>query len=114
MKRFITCLLLMAALLSGVAFASPQTDFLDRMAPIAQEILPGYGFWPSVFLAQSALESNWGRSELARHNNLFGRKCELLPCVWKWTDEYREGVRIQEAHKFQVYTSVEQAVHDYF
>ena len=76
MKKLIIAVLV-AVMFGGclVATASPQSDFLDKMGPVAQEIVPGYGLWPSVFLAQAALESGWGRSYLAvAANNYFGRK----------------------------------------
>jgi len=107
----IICLL---AALTGVAFASPESDFLDRMGPVAQEIIPGYGLWPSVFLAQAALESGWGRSWLAVNaNNYFGRKCLQLPCIEIKTPEYRKGQRMIEDHSFQIYESIPDAVHGY-
>lgn len=114
MKRFIICLVIMATLISGGAFASPQDEFIDRMAPVAQEILPGYGLWPSVFIAQAALESGWGRSWLATTaNNYFGRKCLELPCIEIKTPEYRRGQQMIEAHSFQIYDSLPAAVHGY-
>ena len=110
----IVMILMLVAALMSVAFASPQQDFLDRLAPVAQEIVPGYGLWPSVFLAQAALESGWGRSYLAQTaNNYFGRKCLDSPCVEIWTPEYRDGVRLIEPHMFQVYPTIRAAIHGY-
>ena len=113
MKKLLIILLVLAAL-SGVAFASPEQDFLDKMGPVAQEIIPGYGLWPSVFLAQAALESGWGRSWLAINaNNYFGRKCLQLPCIEIKTPEYRKGQRMIEEHSFQIYCTIQDAVHGY-
>lgn len=113
MRKLFIILLVLAAL-SGVAFASPESDFLDKMGPVAQEIVPGYGLWPSVFLAQAALESGWGRSWLATAaNNYFGRKCLELPCIEIKTPEYRKGQKMIELHSFQVYESLPAAVHGY-
>ena len=110
---FVMTLLLVVALM-GVAFASSQQEFIDRLAPVAQEIVPQYGLWPSVFLAQAALESGWGRSYLAQNaNNYFGRKCLDSPCVEIWTPEYRDGVRLIEPHMFQVYPTIRTAIHGY-
>ena len=114
MKRLLIILVLMAALISGVAFASPPEDFIDRLAPVAQEIVPQYGLWPSVFLAQAALESGWGRSWLATTaNNYFGRKCLELPCLEIKTPEYRKGQQMIELHSFQIYPDLPAAVHGY-
>ena len=114
MKKLIIAVLV-AVMIGGcpVATASPQ-DFLDKMGPVAQEIVPGYGLWPSVFIAQAALESGWGRSWLATTaNNYFGRKCLQLPCIEIKTPEYRKGQRMIEAHSFQIYESLPDAVHGY-
>ena len=114
MKKLIIAVLV-AVMIGGclVATASPQ-DFIDRMGPVAQEIVPGYGLWPSVFLAQAALESGWGRSWLAQNaNNYFGRKCLAEPCVDVWTPEYRNGVKTVELHRFQWYPTTRAAVHGY-
>lgn len=97
-----------------VATASPQSNFLDKMGPVAQEIVPKYGLFPSVFLAQAALESGWGRSYLAQTaNNYFGRKCLEEPCIEVWTPEYREGVKSIELKKFQLYPTLDTAIHGY-
>ena len=113
MKRLIICLILLAALISGVAFASQQSEFINRVAPAAQKIIvPSCGF-PSVTVAQGGQESGWGTSELSDYNNLFGRKCSHDPCVWILTPEYRSGVRVMEWHQFQVYESLEDSLIDY-
>ena len=94
--------------------ASPQEDYLDRVAPVAQEICRQYGIPPSAYLGMSALESGWGRSWLAVNaNNYFGRKCLSDPCVEVWTPEYRDGIRRMEPHMFQVYPTLRAAIHGY-
>jgi flagellum-specific peptidoglycan hydrolase FlgJ len=114
MKKTLSFLLIFLLLLLPPALASPQQDFLNRVAPVAQEIVPQYGLFPSVFLSQAALESGWGRSWLATNvNNYFGRKCLADPCVEVWTPEYRDGVRRIEPHMFQVYLTLPEAIHGY-
>ena len=113
MKKLIIAVLVAVMIGGPVATASP-TQFIDRMGPVAQEIVPGYGLWPSVFLAQAALESGWGRSYLAQTaNNYFGRKCLTEPCIDVWTPEYRQGVKTIELHRFQWYPTTSAAVHGY-
>ena len=113
MRKIIIAVLVAVMIGGPVATASP-TQFIDRMGPIAQEIVPQYGLFPSVFLAQAALESGWGTSLLSRQaNNYFGRKCLESPCVEIWTPEYRDGVRLMEPHMFQVYPTVRAAIHGY-
>lgn len=97
---------------SSVALASPES-FIAELAPVAVPIVQSYGLFPSVFLAQAALESGWGSSSLAQHYNLFGRKCGHSPCVEIVTNEERNGYMVKEVHKFQMYDSLEEAIHDY-
>jgi flagellum-specific peptidoglycan hydrolase FlgJ len=112
-KKIVLCFILLLVI-SGGACASPQQDFIDELAPIAQEILPSYGLWPSDLLGQACQESGFGKSELAKKaNNYFGRKCAQEPCIWILTPEYRNGKKVMELHQFQVYETVEEAVRDY-
>lgn len=54
---------------------SKQVQFIQTIAPAAVLIADRYGIYPSVMIAQAALESNWGQSELAMdYNNLMGTK----------------------------------------
>lgn len=49
--------------------------FLNKIAPGAQVAAKSYGVNPSVLIAQAALESGWGQSDLAlKDNNYFGIK----------------------------------------
>lgn len=52
-----------------------KQNFIKQLAPIAQAEQRQYGVLASITLAQAALESDWGKSELsAKYNNLFGIK----------------------------------------
>lgn len=53
-----------------------STTFINNIAPYAVEVANKYGLFPSVMIAQAALESGWGTSSLASspNNNLFGVK----------------------------------------
>lgn len=54
---------------------SKQVHFIQTIAPAAVLIANKYDIYPSVMIAQAALESSWGQSELATlHNNLMGTK----------------------------------------
>ena len=54
---------------------SPQTEFIQLIAPAAILIAEKNGIYPSVMLAQASLESSWGESSLAQeYNNLMGTK----------------------------------------
>ncbi|WP_194239605.1 glycoside hydrolase family 73 protein [Bombilactobacillus mellis] len=56
--------------------ASWQQNFIQQIAPLAQQYANYYGLYPSVMIAQAILESDWGRSTLAQapNNNYFGIK----------------------------------------
>lgn len=52
-----------------------QVSFIKKIAPGAVEVAKEYSIYPSIILAQSIIESDWGRSPLAVNaNNLFGIK----------------------------------------
>ncbi|KRL95200.1 glycoside hydrolase family 73 protein [Limosilactobacillus equigenerosi] len=53
----------------------PQQRFINHLKGPAQQIGRRYDLYPSVLIAQAALESNWGASDLAAHyHNYFGIK----------------------------------------
>ena len=55
--------------------AISPSEFINRYAPYAMEQQIKYGIPSSVILAQMAVESTWGSSDLARNdNNFFGIK----------------------------------------
>jgi flagellum-specific peptidoglycan hydrolase FlgJ len=104
--------------LGSVCAAGPSgplapDEFFSWLAPVAQEIVPQYGLFTSVFLAQSALESGFGKSIPDLGYNLFGRKCSHNPCIQHWTNEERSGVMVKELHEFQYYEDLPPAIHDY-
>lgn len=52
-----------------------KKQFLDAIIPTALQLSQEYNLFPSVMVAQAALESGWGSSSLAsQYNNLFGVK----------------------------------------
>lgn len=93
-----------------------QAQFINQIAKPAQEIGKNYDLYPSVIIAQAALESNWGTSELsmAPHYNLFGVKGQYAgKSVVKPTTEFVgiEAKSVRDA--FRSYSSVKQSLEDY-
>ncbi len=99
---------------------SPQ-DFVHSLYPIAQKVAHELGVDPRVLLAQSALETGWGRQLASRADgrsthNLFGIKADA-----RWdgeratvsTLEYRDGVARLEKASFRAYGSYEESFRDY-
>lgn len=88
-----------------------REDFFAEFAPLAQEVGKKYDLYPSVILAQAAVESNFGESELSKHyNNYFGIKGKgvVLPTVEM---EGEEEKMVQDG--FRTYGSVRESFYDY-
>lgn len=80
-------------------------EYLKKHEEIAQNIGKKYGLFPSVVLAQSALESNFGKSRLATDfNNYFGIKSNGDGDEIKLeTTEFVDGEKIVAYESFRVY-----------
>lgn len=88
-----------------------REDFFAEFAPLAQEVGKKYDLYPSVILAQAAVESNFGESELSKHyNNYFGIKGKgvVLPTVEM---EGEEEKMVQDG--FRTYGSARESFYDY-
>ena len=90
--------------------------FIARMLFAIAEIDDMGGFFPSVLIAQAAIESNWGRSTLsAKHNNFFGIKAGKS---WKGktvnmrTGEVFDGRNVTITSNFRVYDSLADSIRD--
>lgn len=92
-----------------------HSEFIERLAPYAQELQKDYGILPSIILGQAILESDWGHSQLAsEYNNLFGIKAyEGQEKITLETKEFvnEEWVTIQG--DFRVYSSWEESMNDH-
>ena len=110
MKRLLIILVLMATLMS-VAFASPESFItsLEPYLPIVQQA----GLYPSVFIAQSALETGWGKSDAVQYHNYWGIKCRAAPCFSKQTWEIYDGQYWQGKLLFQAYPDLVAGVQAY-
>ncbi len=86
--------------------------FFLELSPYAQEVSKSHGVRTSLLLAQAALESNWGQSQLAREsNNYFGIKSKdgrEYP-----TQEFRASEWESVDSSFKEYESVYDSVLDY-
>ena len=98
-----------------MATASEKQAFITRLwNEIKGEDLTG--FFPSVLIAQAALESNWGQSSLAaKYNNYFGIKAGSSwtgPKVNLKTNEVFGGVTTSINSDFRVYNSLIDSIRD--
>ncbi len=94
-----------------------QANFLRRLLPAVLGLHDRTGLPASVILAQAILESNWGRSALARRNrNLFGIKArarsDASGVVYTTTEYQRGRPRRQKAH-FAHYPDFAACLDDY-
>ena len=92
-----------------------QTEFIETIAPAAVLIANAHGIYPSVMLAQAALESSWGQSGLAQtYNNLMGTKGSWEgESVKVSTREEVNGESIYINAGFSVYDSWADSLHRY-
>ncbi len=101
-------------------FESPE-EFVEKLMPLAKKVAGELGVDPRVLLAQSALETGWGKlmvrsADGSNSNNLFNIKADR-----RWdgdsaqvsTLEYRDGVAQREKAFFRSYNSYEDSFRDY-
>lgn len=99
---------------------SPE-EFVSQLLPHAELAAARLGVDPRVLLAQSALETGWGKSIPAHadggdSHNLFGVKADARwsgEQVGVSTLEYRDGVVRQEKASFRSYQSYADSFSDY-
>jgi flagellum-specific peptidoglycan hydrolase FlgJ len=93
-------------------------EYSDDAVEACQKFYDDYGvvIFPSLMLAQSALESGWGRSGLTRrYNNFFGIKADKSwkgKSVKKFTNEYINGKKIRIKQPFRWYDSPKESFYD--
>lgn len=95
-----------------------QTRFLVELAPVLQRFSSRTGLPASVLLAQAILESDWGRSALARvHNNYFGINAKPRPngsdAAHYTTTEYAHGQPRREKARFAHFDTLDAGLADY-
>lgn len=92
-------------------------EYIQTMGPIAQADYSRTGIFASVTLAQSIIESGWGKSGLTQKaNNMFGIKCSSNwngQCINMDTGEYGSGGYYVTNSAFRKYDSIEASVSDH-
>lgn len=83
-----------------------KVNFIKKVAPIAESEQQQNHVLASITIAQAALESDWGQSELSqKYNNLFGVKGTGTNSAMMTTKEYVNGQWITVKASFAVYSS---------
>lgn len=99
---------------------SPQ-EFVQALWPHAEKAAAELGTKPEVLIAQSALETGWGKSVMQHADgkpsyNLFGIKADSRwegDRVYSQTMEFRDGVMQRERASFRSYDSLAEGFEDY-
>lgn len=101
--------------------ADSPHDFVEKVFPHAQRVAKRLGIEPEVLVAQSALETGWGKHLVEdkygrSSNNLFNIKADS-----RWsgdkvnvqTVEYKDGLAYKENANFRRYPSIKDSFTDY-
>lgn len=92
-----------------------QRQFIERLGPLARKVSQKHDLYASVMIAQAALESNWGQSQLSQaHHNLFGIKGTWHgQGVSMMTNECLHGQNTLVGGMFKSYDSWRDSLTDY-
>ena len=101
-------------------FDTPK-DFIEKLMPLAEKYAPELGVEPKALLAQSALETGWGKhvtnySNDVPTNNLFNIKADSRwdgPKAVVQTREYEQGKPVMQYAAFRSYPNFEASFKDY-
>ncbi|MHC5375567.1 GBS Bsp-like repeat-containing protein, partial [Enterococcus sp. LJL120] len=98
----------------GLTGSKEQVDFFNSILPTVKKTADENNLYPSVMLAQAALESAYGKSDLAQNaNNLFGVKGAYLGKFYeKETSEIINDKLTSVFAKFRSYPSLTESVLD--
>lgn len=88
-----------------------KLNYIENTKPLAINLGKRYGLFPSVIVAQSALESNYGRSSLSKeYKNYFGLKGKGKNFD---TTEFIDNKKVIIKDSFKVYDTKEKCFIDY-
>lgn len=101
--------------LSSQINATQKLNYITSITKYAEQASDKYHILPSLMIAHSALESNYGTSKLSfKYNNYFGIKAKVgQPHVTLPTKEYQNGQYITVNAKFAKFQD-KQACFDYY
>lgn len=100
-------------------------EWIAMMSPICMDLWQKYKILGSVVLAQTILETGWGKTDLTRKYNILGMKVDLINSTWsqwstwtgeiyrKKTTEYKNGQLVYVDDDFRVYRTFRECIEDY-
>ena len=91
--------------------AEAQADFFSSMLPYARRVSELTGIDPRLVLAQSAIETGYGRS--APNSNFFGIKAPQGQGASLLTSEFENGQMVSRNEPFRTYASPAESFDDY-
>ena len=99
-----------------------KNEFIEAIAPIVQRIAPEFGICVvSPIIAQACLESAYGSSNKAKHNNFFGLKyregrvsCHSGTFVDDSSEQLADGSYVPITNQWYAFDSMENGVRGYF
>ncbi len=103
-----------------LAFETPK-DFVDAVLPMAKKAASALGLDPLIMVAQSALETGWGKHILKDSNGASSYNLFNIKAGSSWSGEsvsvssleYRDGHPVKEQSSFRKYESIESSVDDF-
>lgn len=96
-------------------------DFVNQLRPYAEQASKKLGVDANILLAQSALETGWGKSVIKMSDGTSSFNLFNIKAGKSWdgeqakveTLEYKEGIAKKEVSGFRVYESYQQSFDDY-
>ena len=95
-------------------------EFINTYSAPIIEACKGTSLFPSVKLAQAALETGWGKSVIGEANNMFGIKANgAYTPYWKGayvnkdTQEFEDGSYVTKSQAFRKYNSLADSIKDH-
>ncbi len=104
-----------------ISLADSPKDFVAKLLPLAEKAAEKLGIDRLLLIAQSALETGWGKHVLASdsgessHNvfNVKGRRGGSFETTTQPTIEFKDGVVTTEKSAFNVYKDLAESFDDY-
>ena len=106
---------------AALEFDGSVQQFVDQLYPLAQKAAQALGVSPEALIAQSALETGWGRKVCNRPNGESSLNFFNIKANRQWqgdsvsvpTLEIRGGVPVREQGVFRAYSSARDSFDDY-
>lgn len=100
---------------------SSQKQFVDTIAPHAEQAARELGVDPKVLIAQAALETGWGKSVIRQGDGVSSHNLFNIKADGRWngnrvgvpTLEYKDGVPYRTQASFRAYDSYAESFSDY-